>query len=103
MADKSIAELRLESERAREQLSLSILRLRGQVGATVAEIKEKASPDHLKKEARDYARERRDTLYESVERNVRQNPLRAAAIGAAVAYPLVSLVRAIPLPALAIG
>jgi hypothetical protein len=48
-------------------------------------------------------REERDSLMESVQQRAKDNPLQMAAIGAVVAYPAISLLRAIPTPLLLIG
>src|SRR5262249_36200601 len=61
------------------------------------------SPGHLKEEARAYAMERQVKAVEAIKANVVNHPLQAMAIGAAAAYPLLGLVRRVPVPLALIG
>ena len=101
--DHTVDELRRESERNRAELAVTVRELREKVGDTTEEIKTRVSPTHLKNEVRSYIRDERDSLMASLEQKARDNPLQTAAIGAAVAYPLFGLLRAIPTPLLLIG
>jgi hypothetical protein len=77
--------------------------LRDTVGNTATELKTIVSPAHIKKEIRNYVREERESVLQSIQQRAKDNPLQMAAIGAAVAYPALSLLRAIPTPLLLIG
>ena len=99
----SVEELREESERSRDALASTVGELRDTVGNTAAELKTIISPAHIKKEIRNYVREERESMVQSIQRQAKDNPLRMAAVGAAVAYPVWSLLRAIPTPLLLIG
>ena len=99
----SVEELREESERSRDALASTVGELRDTVGNTAAEIKTLISPAHIKKEIRNYVREERESVMQSIQRRAQDNPLQMAAVGAAVAYPVWSLLRAIPTPLLLIG
>lgn len=101
--EPSIEELREESERNREALAATVGELRERVGETAAELKTMVSPAHIKQEIKDYIQQERETLVESVRRKARENPLQAAAIGAAVAFPALGLLRALPAPLWLIG
>src|SRR3954469_18954731 len=101
--EPSVEELREESERSREALASTVGELRHTVGHTAAEIKTLVSPAHIKKEIRNYVREERESVVQSIQRRAQDNPLRMAAVGAAIAYPAWSLLRAIPTPLLLIG
>jgi hypothetical protein len=101
--EPSVNELRRESERARAELSNTVEHLRDKVGETAAEIKTMVSPAHIKEEIRTYVREERENLTDAVQRKIRDNPLQAAAIGAAIAYPAWGLLRSIPMPLMLIG
>src|SRR4029079_5661057 len=101
--EPSVEELREESERSREALASTVGELRHTVGHTAAEIKTLVSPAHIKKEIRNYVREERESLVQTIQRRAQDNPLQMAAVGAAVAYPAWSLLRAIPTPLLLIG
>src|SRR4051812_47983410 len=101
--DKSVDQLREESERTRAALAATVLEIRGRVGETAAEIKTMVSPSHIKREIGNYVRHERESIVESVQRNARDNPLQTAAIAAAAAYPALGLLRALPMPLWLIG
>ena len=101
--EPSVDELRRESERTRAQLTDTVEHLRDKVGETASEIRTMVSPAHIKQEIRTYVREEREHLTETVQRKIRENPLQAAAIGAAIAYPAWGLLRSIPMPLMLIG
>ena len=77
--------------------------MRERVGDTASEIKTLVSPAHIKQEIRDYVRQERETLVDSLQRKAKENPLQMAAITAAVAYPALGLLRALPAPLWLIG
>ena len=99
----SVEELREESERSREALASTVEELRDTVGNTATELKTLVSPAHIKEEVRNFVREERASVVQSIQQRTKDNPLQMAAIGAAVAYPALSLLRAIPTPLLLIG
>jgi ElaB/YqjD/DUF883 family membrane-anchored ribosome-binding protein len=101
--EPTVEELREESERSREALACTVGELRDTVGNTAAELKTIISPAHIKKEIRNYVRAERESMVQSIQRRAQDNPLQMAAVGAAVAYPVWSLLRAIPTPLLLIG
>jgi hypothetical protein len=101
--EPSVEDLRQESERGRAQLANTVENLRDKVGETAAEIKTFVSPAHVKQEIRTYVREERERLTETIQRQARENPLQAAALGAAIAYPAWGLLRSIPMPLMLIG
>jgi hypothetical protein len=102
-SEKSVDALREESERTREELATTVSALRERVGDTASELKTMVSPAHIKQEIRDYVRQERESLLDAIQRKARENPLQMAAIGAAVAYPALSLLRAVPKPLWLIG
>ena len=101
--EPSVEELRRESERTRAQLTETVGHLRDKVGETAGEIKTMVSPAHIKQEIRTYVQQEREQITGTVRRQIRENPLQAAAIGAAIAYPAWGLLRSIPLPLMLIG
>ncbi len=101
--EPSVSELRRESERTRAELTRTVGDLREKVGDTASEIKARVSPENIKQEIRGYVRESRESIMDSLQDKVRENPLQAVAVGAAVAYPLLGLLRAIPAPLLLVG
>jgi ElaB/YqjD/DUF883 family membrane-anchored ribosome-binding protein len=100
---ESVEELREESERSREALAATVSELRGKVGDAATELKTRVSPAHIKQEMKNYARDQQESLVRTVQRNIKDNPLQMAAVGAALAYPAWGLLRAIPTPLLMIG
>jgi len=102
-SDPSVDELRRQTENTRASLTATVDKLRETVEDTASEWKAKVSPDHIKQEVKDYVREGGERLTDSLKRKVRENPLQALAIGAGVAYPLIGLLRTIPIPVLLIG
>jgi ElaB/YqjD/DUF883 family membrane-anchored ribosome-binding protein len=101
--DPSIEQLRRESERTREALASTVGELRDKVGDTATELKTLVSPAHIKQEIKDYVRGERESFKKTLRRKAQENPLQLAAVGAAVAYPVWGLLRAIPTPLLLIG
>ena len=102
-AVKSVDQLRQESERTRQALASTVTELRDRVGDSATEIKTIVSPSHIKQEIRDYVRRESESLVETVQRKAKENPLQMAAIAAAVAYPALGLLRALPTPLWLIG
>lgn len=101
--DATVDVLRRESERTRAELAGTVTELRERVSDTASEIQTMVSPSHIKQEIKSFIREERKSLKQSLERKIRDNPLQAAAVGAALAYPALGLLRAIPTPLLMIG
>ena len=71
-----------------------------QLRATVAE---RINPDAIKGEVSQYVRSRGEQLLDDATAAVRRNPMQAVAVGASVAYPLLRLARAIPVPIWLVG
>ena len=101
--ESSVDQLREESERSRDALASTVGELRDTMGDAATELKTLISPAHIKQEIKNYVREEREGLVQSLQRRAKDNPLQVAAVGAAVAYPAWSLLRAIPTPLLLIG
>lgn len=99
----SVDELRRQTESTRASLSATVDKVREAVEDTTSEWKAKVSPAYIKQEVKDYVREGGEHLSASLRRKVRENPLQAAAIGAGLAYPLLGLLRNVPIPVLLIG
>lgn len=99
----SVQELQRESERSRAALAATVEKLRDKVGDTTSEIKTRLSPGYIKQEIKDYVREERVTLTQSLQKHAKENPLQAVALGAAIAYPALGLLRAVPMPLMLIG
>lgn len=101
--DSSLAELKNNSERSRADLAVTVSKLRIKATDTAAELKERVSVPHIKKEIAGHLRESKDNLVLSLTEKARRNPLQAVAIGAGLAYPLWGLIRSIPLPLVLVG
>lgn len=94
--DRSVADLRRESERTRADLLQA-------VGALRTGITEAASPTRIQAEVTNYVAEKGQRWIDSLKQQARDNPMQALAAGTAVAVPALKLARAIPLPLWMIG
>jgi hypothetical protein len=101
--ETSVDELRAQAEGTRARLTGTVGELRSQVADTATDLKERLSPGAIKNEVVEYVRESREQLWHKLEKKARDNPLQAVAVGAALAYPAIQLVRAMPAPLLLIG
>lgn len=99
----SIDALRAISELRRAELKETISELTQTLSDTTDEIKTTLSPRYLKDEASAYAREKGTKAVEAVRENIASHPLQALAIGALAGYPLLGLVRKVPVPMVLIG
>jgi hypothetical protein len=100
---RSLQEIRRETELARAGLTSTVDDLRGTITETATEIRDRLRPDAIKAEVSGYIRNRGEELLHNITESARRNPMQAVAVGASVAYPLIRLARAIPLPVLMIG
>ena len=103
VAEPSVQALRAEAETNRARLTGTVEDLRTQMADTATDLKERLSPSAIKAEVTDYVRGSRDQLWNKLERTARDNPLQAVAVGAAIAYPALQLLRAMPAPLLLVG
>ncbi len=76
---------------------------RAELAETMDELHNRVSPRALKDDVRSYARDTGQHMLRTVEDRVRENPLQAAAIAAAAAYPVWRLLAKMPVPVLLIG
>jgi hypothetical protein len=93
---RSLQQIKLETEQTRASLTQTVEQLR----ATVAE---RINADAIKGEVSQYVRSRGEQLLEDATAAARRNPMQAVAVGASVAYPLLRLARAIPVPIWMVG
>lgn len=96
---RSLDEIRRDTERSRAGLTSTVDELRASVIETASEVRERLSPEAIKSEIGGYVRHQRDRLIEAAK----ENPLQAVALGISTAYPLLRVVRAIPVPVLLAG
>src|ERR1700712_159518 len=101
--ERSLHQIKRETEQARAGLTDTVEQLRSQVSETASDIRHRISPDVIKAEVTDYFRSRGEHLKDSVTRAARDNPMQAMAVGVSVAYPIFRIARSIPLPVLMIG
>jgi gas vesicle protein len=99
----SLQEIRRETERTRAGLTGTVDDLRSTIAETATEIRDRLRPDAIKAEVSGYIRSRGEEFLHNITESARRNPMQAVAVGASVAYPLMRLARAIPLPILMIG
>ncbi len=102
-ANPSLGELKRETEQTRAGLTQTVEQLRTSVSDTASDRRQRLSPESIKAEVSDYVRSRGERLVEDVTAAARRNPMQAVAVGASIAYPLLRLARAIPMPVLLIG
>ena len=100
---RSLQQIKRETEQTRAGLTDTVEQLRTTVADTASDIRQRISPEHIKAEVSDYIRSRGEQLLDDVTAAARRNPMQAVAIGASVAYPLLRIARAIPLPVLLVG
>jgi len=98
-----LQQIKQDTERARAGLTDTVDQLRSTVTDTASEIRQRISPDHIKAEVSDYFRSRGEQLIDTVTTAARRNPIQAVAVGASLAYPMLRLVRSIPVPILMVG
>jgi len=98
----SVEELRVESERSRAALAATVDQLRDRLSYTAEDLRQKVSPQHIKAEVSDYISDKTHGWLDSLKQRAMDNPLQAMAAGAAVAVPMLRVVRGVPLPLLMI-
>lgn len=103
MTDRSLQQIKRETEQTRAGLTDTVEQLRATVADTASDIRYRISPEHIKAEVSGYIRNRREQLIDDVTAAARRNPMQAVAIGASIAYPLLRIARTIPLPVLMVG
>lgn len=99
----SLEELERQAELSRAGFTQTVDRLRSEISETSRAVQTAVSPQTIKANAKRYVR---DTSQEWVDRakdEFQTNPLRAIAIGSLLAYPVIKLTRAVPLPLALIG
>jgi hypothetical protein len=102
-ANPSLQELRRETEQTRAGLTQTVEQLKTSVSETASGLQQRISPKAIKAEVADYVRSRGERMMEDITAAARRNPMQAVAVGASIAYPLLRLARAIPLPVLMVG
>src|SRR4051812_11162784 len=100
---RSLQQIKRETEQTRAGLTDTVEQLRTSVADTASDIRQRIRPEAIKAEVSDYIRSRGEQLLDDVTAAARRNPMQAVAIGASVAYPLLRMARAVPLPVLMIG
>jgi hypothetical protein len=100
---RSLEEIKRETEQTRAGLTDTVEQLRTTLTETASDLRERVSPAAIKAEVSNYVRTRGEQLLDDMTAAARKNPVQAVAVGASVAYPLLRVVRAIPVPILMIG
>jgi hypothetical protein len=100
---RSLQQIKRETEQTRAGLTSTVEQLKTSVADTASDIRQRIRPEAIKAEVSDYIRSRGEQLLADVTAAARRNPMQAVAVGASVAYPLLRLARAIPLPVLMVG
>jgi hypothetical protein len=100
---RSLQQIKRETEQTRAGLTDTLEQLKTSVAETASDIRHRISPEAIKAEVSGYIKSRGEQLLNDVTSAARRNPMQAVAVGATVAYPLLRLARAIPLPVLMVG
>jgi len=100
---RSLQQIKRETEQTRAGLTDTVEQLKTSVAETASDIRHRISPDAIKAEVSGYIKSRGEQLLNDVTSAARRNPMQAVAVGVSVAYPLLRLARAIPLPVLMVG
>jgi hypothetical protein len=100
---RSLQQIKRETEQTRAGLTKTVDELRASMVETTSDIRRRISPDAIKTELSSYIRSRGERLTEDLTTAARRNPMQAVAVGASLAYPLLRLVRSIPVPLLMVG
>jgi gas vesicle protein len=100
---RSLQQIKRETEATRAGLTDTIEQLKTSVTETASDIRHRIRPEVIKAEVSDYIKTRGEQLMSDVTAAARRNPMQAVAVGASVAYPLIRLARAIPMPVLMVG
>src|SRR5712672_3244249 len=100
---RSLQQIKRETEQTRAGLTDTVEQLKSSVAETASDIRHRISPDAIKAEVSGYIKSRGEQLWHDVTTAARNNPMQAVAVGASVAYPLLRLARAIPVPVLMVG
>ncbi len=99
----SLDQLEREAERNRAVLVDTVDALRETILGEVEDVRRKVSIGYIKSEISDYARSTGSAWYGSAQDSIRNNPLRAFAIGAGLTVPLWKIGRSVPMPLVLIG
>jgi hypothetical protein len=100
---RSLQQIKRETEQTRAGLTDTVEQLRSSVAETASDIRQRISPEAIKAEVSGYIKSRGEQLLDDITAAARRNPMQAAAIGVSVAYPLLRMARAVPLPVLMVG
>lgn len=90
--NQSLSDLERQAEATRSELA-----------QTVDALTNRVSPDALKADVRNYARDTGQHMLDTIENRFRENPLQAVAVAAGLAYPLWRMLGRMPAPLLLIG
>jgi hypothetical protein len=100
---RSLQQIKRETEQTRAGLTDTVEQLRTGVTEAASDLRQRIRPEAIKAEVSDYIKSRGEQLLHDVAAAARRNPMQAVAVGASVAYPLLRLARAIPMPILMVG
>jgi uncharacterized protein YjbJ (UPF0337 family) len=100
---RSLNEIKRETEQSREALLETVELLRSSVLDTTRDIRQRVKPASIKAEMGGYVRSRAQDLLKDAGEAARKNPVQAAALVGGLAYPLLRVARAIPMPVWLVG
>jgi hypothetical protein len=100
---RSVTELKQESERSRAELAATVDQLKVQIADTAEDIRNIASPQHIKSEVSDFISHKTQSWVGALKQQAAENPMQTVAACTAVAVPVLRLARGFPLPLLMMG
>src|SRR4051794_37321964 len=100
---RSLHQIKRETELTRANLTDTVEQLRATVSDTVSDVRQRIRPEAIKAEVSQYIQSRGEQLLEDATAAARRNPMQAVAVGATIAYPLMRIARAVPLPVWMVG
>jgi hypothetical protein len=100
---RTLQQIKRETEQTRAGLTDTVEQLKTSVADTASDLRQRIRPDAIRAEVSSYIKSRGEQLVNDVTAAARRNPMQTVAVAASVAYPLLRLARAIPVPVLMVG
>src|SRR5947209_12042462 len=100
---RTVRELKQESERSRAELAASVDQLRARLTDTAGDIRNIASPQHIKSEVSDFIGQKTQGWVDTLKQQAIENPIQTMAACTVAAVPVLRMARGLPLPLLMIG
>ena len=96
---RSVRELKQESERSRAELAASVDQLRARLTDTAGDIRNIASPQHIKSEVSDFIGQKTQGWVDTLKQQAIENPIQTMAACTVAAVPVLRMARGLPVAA----